>query len=547
MTDAALSALLLALDPEGLGGAVVRARPGPERDAWLQMLRDALPDGTPVKRLPPGIADERLLGGLDLGATLALGAPVAATGLLAEADRGVVIVPMAERLPAETAARIALAQDRGEICGPFGSSMPTRFLLILLDEGVDDEQVPAVLAERLAIHIDLDGILPVHPEAPPIPAPDYMEALCAVADALGVPSIRGPLLAVKVARASALLAGRDAVAEPDVATAVRLVLAPRATRLPPVEAEAPSPEQPPEAPPADGDSSQDDREPTLDALTELAIAAARAMLPPGVLELQAGRARGREAAGKGAGMLRNSPRSGRRAGVRQGPLRNGARLDLVETLKAAAPWQTLRRREAPDRTGVLVRRDDFRIRRLVKRAQSTTIFVVDASGSAALARLNEAKGAVELLLAESYVRRDEVALIAFRGETAELLLPPTRSLARAKRALADLPGGGGTPMAAAIEAASLLANSVAAKGRTVTTVFLTDGRANVARAADLVPAEDADSAARALRILGLKAIFIDTSPRPRPEGARLAAAMGARLIALPRADSATLAATVKAA
>jgi len=314
-----------------------------------------------------------------------------------------------------------------------------------------------------------------------------------------------------------------------------------------VEAEAPPPEPPPEAPPAEPEANQGKSEPTLDELTELAIAAARAMLPPGILALQAGRARGRESAGKGAGMLRNSPRSGRRAGVRQGPLRNGARLDLVETLKAAAPWQGLRRREAPERTGVLVRRDDFRIRRLVKRAQSTTIFVVDASGSAALARLNEAKGAVELLLAESYVRRDEVALIAFRGETAELLLPPTRSLARAKRALADLPGGGGTPMAAAIEAASLLANSVAAKGRTVTTVFLTDGRANVARAPELVPAEDAESAARTLKALGLRAIFIDTSPRPRPEGSRLAAAMGARLVALPRADSATLAATVKSA
>ncbi len=546
MSDAALAARLLALDPVGLGGAVVRARPGPARDAWLQMLRDAMPDDTPFKRLPSGIADERLLGGLDLGATLAMGAPVASAGLLAEADNGVVIAPMAERLPAETAARIALAQDRGEIAAPFGGARSTRFLLILLDESVEYEQVPPVLAERLAIHIDLESGQPDHPELPPIAAPDYVEALCAVADALGVASIRGPLLAAKLAQASARLAGRQAVAEPDVALAVRLVLAPRATRLPPAEAEA-QPEPPPqETPPAEADSGESKTEPTLDELTELAIAAARAMLPPGILELQAGRARGREAAGKGAGMLRNSPRSGRRAGVRQGPLRNGARLDLVETLKAAAPWQMLRRREAPERTGILVRRDDFRIKRLVKRAQSTTIFVVDASGSAALARLNEAKGAVELLLAESYVRRDEVALIAFRGETADLLLPPTRSLARAKRALADLPGGGGTPMAAAIEAASLLATGVAAKGRTVTTVLLTDGRANIARAPDLIPSDDADCAARAFRLLGLKAIFIDTSPRPRPEGARLAAAMGARLVALPRADAATLAATVKA-
>jgi len=245
--------------------------------------------------------------------------------------------------------------------------------------------------------------------------------------------------------------------------------------------------------------------------------------------------------------MRHSPSTGRRAGVRAGRLGRGARLDLVETLKAAAPWQAVRRRERPDAEGVLVRQGDFRIRKLVRRAPSTTIFVVDASGSAALARLGEAKGAVELLLADSYVRRDEVALIAFRGEGAEVLLPPTRSLARAKRALQDLPGGGGTPLAAGLEAAAKLGLAVQAKGRSVTTVVLTDGRANVARGAGQDPMADAEAAGQAMRTMGLKSVFIDTSPRPRGEGARLAAAMGARLVALPRADAGTLAAVVKAA
>ena len=119
--------------------------------------------------------------------------------------------------------------------------------------------------------------------------------------------------------------------------------------------------------------------------------------------------------------------------------------------------------------------------RFKHRSETTTIFVVDASGSSALHRLGEAKGAVELLLADCYVRRDRVALVAFRGKAAELLLPPTRSLVRAKRCLADLPGGGGTPLASGIEAGLALADAVKRRGGTPLLVLLTDGRANVAR------------------------------------------------------------------
>jgi magnesium chelatase subunit D len=530
--DAALlAARMLALD-SGLKGAVVRAAPGPRRDEWLDELKAALPEGLLVRRMPCGIEDERLLGGLDLAATLAAGQPVAARGLLAEMAGGVIVVPSAERLRPETAARLAQALDDDAAA----------LRLVLLDEGLDEESVPPALAERLALHLELDAAAMPPSMTEAAPAPDHVEALCAVSVALGIGSVRAPLLAVRAARAAARLDGREEVEASDVALAVQLVLAPRATRLPAADAEPDSAPPPEPGDAADEAPSRDQ----LDALTELAIEAARAVLPPDLLALQAGRARGRDRGGRGAGQLRAGSSGGRRSGVRAGVPRHGARLDLVETLKAAAPWQPLRRREAPGRSGAQVRRDDFRVRVRVKRAQATSIFVVDASGSAALARLGEAKGAVELLLAQSYVRRDEVALIAFRGASAELLLPPTRSLARARRALADLPGGGGTPLAAAIEAATGLAQAVAAKGRTVTTLFLTDGRANVARDPELAPMADAEAAARRLRGLNLRTLFIDTSPRPRAEGATLAAAMGATLVPLPRADAAALAAAVRA-
>lgn len=197
---------------------------------------------------------------------------------------------------------------------------------------------------------------------------------------------------------------------------------------------------------------------------------------------------------------------------------------------------------------VLVRREDFHITRLEQRRETTTIFVVDASGSSALNRLAEAKGAVELLLADCYVRRDRVAVIGFRGATAELLLPPTRSLVRAKRSLAGLPGGGGTPLATALDAAIELADAIRRRGETPGIVLMTDGRANIARDGKpgRVQAElDAMAASKRLAASGHATLFVDTSPRPQPSAAKLAGDMRAIYLPLPFADARALSAAVK--
>lgn len=245
-------------------------------------------------------------------------------------------------------------------------------------------------------------------------------------------------------------------------------------------------------------------------------------------------------------------RRGRPIGTREGEPRSGARLHVLDTLKAAAAWQSLRRR--PDAAAAVprieLRRSDFRIVRLRQRSRTTAVFAVDASGSAALHRLAEAKGAVELLLADCYVRRDEVALIAFRGRGADLLLPPTRSLPRARRCLAGLPGGGTTPLAAGIEAAVTLAGIVRRSGRTAVIALLTDGRANVARDGTASRAQgepDALASARLALASGLAALLIDTSPRPNPFARRLAETMHARYLALPHADAASLSRAVRSA
>jgi magnesium chelatase subunit D len=569
-SDAVTAAQLFAVDSIGTG-VLVRSRAGPVRDRWLAILRAALPPSHPLKHLPLRIADGRLLGGLDLNATLLAGCPVAERGLLAETDGGVLLIAMAERLSSATTVHITAAMDAHQtVVERDGLSlrMPARFGVIALDEGLEDEFSPAALRDRLAFHVDLNdmplrdadevesngaAIVAARGRLPSFRVNDaQIEAISAAAGALGIVSLRAPLLAIRVACASAALSGHVAIEQDDIALAARLVLAPRALVFPEAN-ETDRPEQPPEpqSEQSEGDDAPDEEKPDIDrALDEVMLAAVQAALPPDVLaalRASAGRPRGRSQ-GK-AGALQKSGKRGRPAGVLRGELRAGARLNLIETLRAAAPWQPLRRREAAAtgaesaRPRVLIRKDDFRISRFKQRAESATIFVVDASGSAALHRLAEAKGAVELLLADCYIRRDQVALIAFRGSIAELLLPPTRSLARAKRSLAGLPGGGGTPLAAGLDAAFSLSDSVRRRGQTPTIILLTDGRANIARDGGQGrprAEEDAMSAARQLRAAGITTVLVDTSPRPGALAENFAREMGARYLPLPHADATTL-------
>ena len=247
--EAATIAALLAVDPVGLGGVALRAPACAERDAWLALLRDLLPPGTPLRRVPLNISDTALLGGLDLGATLQTGRPVALQGLLAQANGGVLLLAMAERMTAAAAARFGNVLDTQSVClqrDGLDSVYPSRLALVALDEGAsDDEHMPASLADRLAFRL-LMGEQADQEEGPQWTAeevlaararlaqvhlpPDEASALCAAALALGIDSLRASVFAARAARAAAALAGCDSVEEEHTAVAARLVLAPRATR-----------------------------------------------------------------------------------------------------------------------------------------------------------------------------------------------------------------------------------------------------------------------------------------------------------------------------
>lgn len=572
--DLALAAGVIAVDPHGVGGVWLCGRRSRAMEHWLDSVQSLLAALGPIRRLPLSISDGRLLGGLDLAATLAQARPVPERGLLAEADEGVLVIPNAESARAMVIAAVSAALDRGQTLierDGLHLALDARIGAIAICES--EEHTAHALQERLGIILRFEGnehlpkrlpaaetILAARTRLPAVEVPaDIMEALCTAASALGAGSVRSSILATRVAKAGAALAGRDIVDTEDAALAMRMVIAPRATRLPSADEEQQDEAQPP--PPVDNQQDADGKpnEPLDEKqLEEMLVAAALAALPSGVLDKLKTAKEQREAAGLGRSGARQKARlHGRRARSRRGDPRDGAPLDVLETIRAAAPWQKMRRAElaaasfndlARAQRPIEVRRQDFRLRTFKNHKETAAIFVVDASGSSALNRLAEAKGAIELLLADCYSRRDNVALISFRGKSAELLLPPTRSLARVKKLLAALPGGGGTPLASAIDCAAQLAASVRQKGQTPAVVFLTDGKANIDRKGTGSRERgeaDALDAAKAFNQAGLTALVIDTSPRPTPQSRRFAAEMAASYLPLPHANAAALSDAVR--
>ena len=532
LTRAHTALALLAVDPL-LGGLVVRTRAGAVRDAVMA----AVPKHT---RLHPALSNGALDGGIDVVATLNSGTLTQTRGLLAR--KGVFVLAMAERAEPYIAARLAATLDLQQ-----GHS------LIALDEGIEDEGLPPTLSDRLAFCVELEAcaLADIAP-APdwPTPAPlaqvrvsdDIADELVLLAVRLGITSLRAVGFALRAVRAHAALNGRKDSSPDDVAAAVALVFAHRATQLP-AEEETPQ-EAPDDTPPPE--TADTPPQPQESLPQDMLLDAVLANLPPDLLAKLNSSGADRSASGSGAGQKKIGNRRGRPLPARDGGNGQG-RVDLIATLRAAIPWQTLRRRDAPQRTGPIIRHSDLRHKRYVDHSDRLLIFAVDASGSAAMARMGEAKSAIELLLAEAYARRDHVALISFRGQEAEVLLEPTRSLVQTKRKLAALPGGGATPLAAGLMAAQTMAVQARRKGLTPTVITLTDGRANMAldgTANRTQAATDAQAIARALRAARVDSIVIDTGKRPEPGLSKIADILGGTYIALPRADARSVAGVV---
>jgi len=539
----ACTALLCLAGDIRLGGMVIRARAGPVRDAFLSEINRQLGS---YRRVHPTISDGQLFGDIDVSATLQAGKTIRSLGLLA--DRQTLVLTMAERTGKDLAARFAQHLDTKSSAA-----------FILLDESAsdDDEKVPDSLVDRLAFCVNLEGLMmsdlvshtnesqnPYKTELKDfnttfteaaLSGPHMIDQLSRIAMGFGIDSLRAPVFALRCARALASLRKSKTVTQRDILAAVDLVYLSRAKQWPHNEDQV--------------DIEQHDTSTVADGLDiedinvsndDLLIDAVKALIPPNLLEQLTNHTRQKKGNGAGTGEKTRGRRRGRPLPSQPGRLDGRARIDFIATLRAAAPWQPLRQTKNHHSKSVVLHTDDLRLHRFEQRSDRLLIFTIDASGSSAIARLNEVKGAIELLLAKAYARRDHVALISFRGTCAEILLPPTRSLVQTKRRLAALPGGGGTPLAAGLRQAYELAIRSKTKGLTPTIIVMTDGRANIAldgRANRSQAIQDSESEASVLKFRNIEGLVIDTSPRPHVSLQKLAGIFDALYVPLPRVDA----------
>lgn len=556
---------------------LIKAHAGPVREAFMQRLEDVVSRAV-FHKMPVGIDEQRLIGGLDLSATLSSGKRVASKGLLAECDNQMLVIPMANIIEDDVIAQVTAAIDNGHVKVEregMSATDITQFGLVVFDESDEDEQpLSETLKDRIVFHLDLSTISyrvlnhDFEMKFPDVANTAFcdsktLEEICSVALSFGLTSIRPTQQVVRVAILNARLHGRTKVIQDDVVTAIRLSLLNRAKQLPQApqspeemeeEAQNTEPEaseNPPDAPDENHCESDNNTKNLDEPLEDLNIESLASQLPDGLLEQLSSslKLKSKTSSQGRKGKQKYGSKRGKPVASKRGELRSGKSLDVMATLRAAAPWQKIRAADSGRGEAIHVRPQDFHIRRYKQNTETSTIFLVDASGSTALNRLGEAKGAVESLLAEGYARRDHVGLIAFRKRQAETLLSPTRSLVRAKKSLASLPGGGGTPLASGLQMAYLMASEEIKKGRATSLVIMTDGSANVAldgtggRAKAM---EDALSVCNLFVGAGLSCLVIDVSRLPNPKAKTLSEKLAANYIPMPFVSSRNLSDAVKA-
>lgn len=582
-----LALVLIAIAPR-IGGVLIRGEKGTAKSTAVRSLAALLPGGS-LRTLALNATEDRLLGGLDLDATLTSGSPVFQPGLLTACNGGICYVDEVNLLDDHLANLVLDAAASGAVTveregfsvvqqaafslvgtmnpeeGGLSPQLLDRFGLcvdVVAEPGVDDRA--EILARRLAYDACPSSFITSYAASEALLAArlataralvDQVEVPAEISEQIArtccqglVAGHRADVAMTKAALAHAAWLGHSSVQSSDVEAVVEFALAHRRRDLtdpPPADQQPPPPPSPQrhdEADPAEERESEPDEPPPSRQATDRVAEVGEAFKVRRLTGLGDRMAR----TGGGRRQLTVSADS---RGHQVSSRLTDTPIDLAldSTLRAAAPYQRSRRARAmeagDDRAGlaILVDRSDWRRKVRVRRTGSYVVLVVDASGSmGARNRMVASKGAVLSLLLDAYVRRDRVALIAFRRDSAEVLVPPTSSIELAERQLRELPVGGRTPLASGLVAAHRLVATLLLKEPAARplVIVVTDGRANVSLSGEPSREAPAEAGSVARRLSGdprIGWVVVDTEPpgvMARGRSADLAEALGAPRFAI---------------
>jgi len=530
--DARLGLMLNAVDSR-CGGLLLVGGKGTGKSTLVRLGRSIFPDETPFVEMPLNVTEESLLGGIDIETTLAGGQRVLQPGIISRANGGAVFVDDINLLSQELLALLMEPQSRGaELIEREGMSERRESSFVIFatmnpEEGdlsphlMDRFGLCAVMEdlngrdERLAV-MRLAGADPVFSVEPDpetagriaaartlLPKVNFsgeaQEYLHRVAERNISPGHRGDVFLYYAARACAALRGDTEVNTDHIDRVANLVFAHRRLELREEEQAAPEPEpphdhdqqhdldqddrgeQPP--PPENGQNETDDQpsgegERDSDCSPRESSDREEIMRVGAPFQLRRFSFRKDRMKRKADGRRTRTRVKGRGGRYVKSLLDSPDRdIAIDATLRACAPFQKARGRKG----NLLIERDDLRFRQRERRMGHLVLFVVDGSGSmGAQKRMVETKGAIQSLLLDCYRKRDRVAMIVFRKDRAELVLPPTSSVELAARKLAELPVGGKTPLAAGLLETHRLVRRTAMRRpeQRIVVVLITDGRGN---------------------------------------------------------------------
>ena len=530
--------------------------------------------GKRIINIPINVSEEQLFGGMDIDSTIKEGRAVMQPGLLSRADGNILyvddvnlmdqrmlmsllnsvlegrVVLEREGVSAEYTFDAILIATMNPSDSDVSSHILDRFDLCAYASFPDEEEGRAeILRRNMEYQKDPAHFVELYREeeealvsnvqraAKILPLVSISEDLVGVSVELAVKVLadghRGDICMINTAKALAALNGRDEVMKKDVEEAARLCLAHRRNYVqeppqPPQDQQEDQdqddePEQNDDNDQKDDRQDQDDREDTeqeqdqeppdmdFDQLLEDMVFEIGSEFRVIDYLSDRGKKVSKTSAKKGRRMMVESSDSSGRYARSRIPSEKTHDIAFDATIRAAAPYQ--RSRDHTD-LAINIKKQDVREKVREMRAGCTILFLVDASGSLGVRkRMTAVKGAILSMLRDSYVKRDRIGLMAFRRDSAELVLPPTRSVEYSYKKLEEMPTGGKTPLAEALVTVNeyMTAYSRSHVGEMCYIVLITDGRANVPLKEGVKPNEEVLNMAEDLSIPQVKWVVIDAS------------------------------------